>query len=324
MKVLRKAAGILAASALATLALPGLGQAADKWPSRTVEVITPYPAGGSSDATTRLVADSLSKLTDESFVVINKAGAGGTLGVSYALHQKPDGYTILVTPMATVTLAPWLRNLDYSLEDLIPVAKVSSSYGLITTNNDTTSSNYKEFVAAAKKNPGKFKFGTNGVGSVVHLTAVSLHKMAGIDLLHIPYKGASSTIPDLLGGRIDIMYDPATTPLVAAGKLKGLAVTADIRNPEFPNISTLKEQGFNLPFTGSWFGVFVPKGTPDEIVEKLAGLLKNALSTPQAREVLLKMSMYPNYEGPKEFSNSVHQDSIAMRKIVKSEGLKVD
>ena len=225
--------------------------------------------------------------------------------------------------MATLTIAPWLRKLNYSADSFVPVAKLASSYGLITTQKNAPFANYQEFVAAAKANPGKYSFATNGVGSVVHLTAVLLHKQAGIDVLHVPYKGASESMNDLIGGRVTLMYDPATAPRVKDGTLKGLATTGVVRNPELPDIATLKDQGFSVP-SGSWFGIFAPKGTSTDVVNKMAGFVKQALESPGVREQLQLSALYPDFQSPADFAKLVRKDSETMREVIQKEGIKLD
>ena len=310
-----------AGAALAgTVASPAV--AADDWPKRNIRFVTPYPPGGSSDVITRFVAEGIAKESGASIVVENKPGAAGTLGTSYIAKQKPDGYTFLVGPMAVISVAPWLMDLTYAPDDFIPVAKLSSSYGLISAHNDTPFDDYKEFVEQARENPGKFTAGTNGVGSIVHLTAVGLHSAADIDVLVVPYKGASETMTDLLGGRIDLMYDPASAPQVQAGKLKALATTSQQRNPEFPDLPTLQEQGFEVPFSGSWFGIFAPRGTPEDIVEQMSGYAKAVMETDDAKEKLQLRAMYPNYEDPADFAKTVQNDSQVLKELIEKEGLK--
>lgn len=324
MPFTRRFITLAAASALCVSVAPVMAQTAKAWPDKPISFITPYPPGGSSDIITRFIADRVSKQIGKPIIVENKAGAAATLGTEYAARAAPDGYTFLVTPMATVTIAPWLRKLNYSVDSFVPVAKLASSYGLITTSKDAPFSNYKEFVAAAKTNPGKYSFATNGVGSIVHLTAVLLHKQSGIDVLHVPYKGAAESMTDLIGGRVTLMYDPATAPRVKDGTLKGLATTADIRNPELPNIPTLREQGFTLPFSGSWFGIFAPKGTPETIVNRMAGYVKQALETGGVREQLQLSALYPDFQGPAQFSKQVRADADIMREVIQKENIKLD
>lgn len=293
------------------------------WPTKPVKFVTPYPPGGSSDIITRFVADRVTRTLGQPIIVENKPGAGATLGTEYASRAAPDGYTFFVGPTATVAVAPFLKKVGYTPESFEPVAKLSGSYGLITARKDAPFNNYKEFVAAAKANPGKYTFGTNGVGSIVHLSGVLLHKENGIDVLHVPYKGAMESMTDLMGGRLDLMYDPATAPRVKAGELKGLAITGPRRNPELPNIPTLKEQGFSTS-TPSWFGLFAPKGTPKAIVDKMAEATRKALEGNEVRDQLLISAMYPDFEGPSEFAKTVKHDTAALKDLIQKEGIKAD
>lgn len=320
MTLSRRTAALALLGSLSVLSLPALAQ---DWPGKPVRFITPYPPGGSSDIIARFIADRVSKLLGQPVIVENKSGAGATLGTEYAARAAPDGYAFLVTPMATVTIAPWLRKVGYAPDSFVPVAKLSSSYGLVTTRKDAPFNDYREFVAAAKANPGKYTFASNGVGTIVHLTGVLLHKQAGIDVVHVPYKGAVESMTDLVGGRIDVMYDPVTAPRVKTGELKGLATTSEQRNPDLPNIPTLKEQGFTLD-AGSWFGIFAPKGTPQPIVDKMADYVRQALNGPAVRERLQLSAMYPDYEGPSDFAKRVRADSERMRDIIQKEGIKAD
>ena len=321
MTVSRRTTALALMGGLLVLSAPALAQS--NWPDKPVHFVTPYPPGGSSDIITRFVADRVAKLLGQPVVVENKPGAGATLGTEYAARAAPDGYTFFVTPMATVTIAPWLRKVGYSLDSFVPVAKLSSSYGLITTRKDAPFNNYKEFVAAAKANPGKYTFASNGVGTVVHLTGVLLHKQTGVEAVHVPYKGAVESMTDLMGGRIDLMYDPVTAPRVKSGDLKGLATTSDQRNPELPNLPTLKEQGFTID-SSSWFGIFAPKGTPQPIVDKMADYMRQVLAGPGVREQLQLSAMYPDYQGPADFTRQVRADSDRMREVIQKEGIKAD
>jgi tripartite-type tricarboxylate transporter receptor subunit TctC len=213
--------------------------------------------------------------------------------------------------------------VNFTLDDFEPVAKLTSSYGLVTTRKDAPFNNYREFVTAARAAPGKFTFASNGVGSIVHLTGVLLQKQAGVDVVHVPYKGSVESMTDLMGGRIDLMYDPVTLPRVKSGELKGLATTNPERNPEIPNVPTLKEQGFDID-PRSWFGMFAPRGTPPEIIARMAAESQKVMSAPGARQSLLLSAMYPDYEGSADFVKRVRADSQFFRDIIQKEGIKAD
>ena len=310
-------------SLLSGAAVPALAQAPTQWPNKPIRFITPYPPGGSSDIITRFAADRIAKGLGQPIIVENKPGAGATLGTEYASKAAPDGYTFFVGPTATVAVAPWLKKVGSTSDSFTPVAKLSSSYGLITTGKNSPYNTYKDFVAAARAKPGKFTFGTNGVGSIVHLTGVLLHKQAGLDVVHVPYKGAVESMTDLMGGRIDLMYDPVTAPRVKSGELKGLATVSDERNPQLPDVPTLKEQGFDVR-APSWFGMFAPKGTPMPIVNRMAEQVQKILAAPGVREQLLISAMYPDYEGPEAFAKRVQADAMALRDLIQKEGIAAE
>jgi len=316
--VRRQFCAALCASAL----LPAVSRA-QSWPAQPLQFITPYPPGGLADQLTRFLADSIAKELGQTVIVTNKPGAGATLGTEFAARSAPDGYHFFVTPMATVTIAPWLRKVNYTLDDFVPIAKLASSYGLISTHNNAPWNTYREFVNAAKSNPGKYSFASNGVGSVVHLTAARLHAQAGIDVTHIPYKGSTESMNDLIGGRIDVMYDPVTLPRIKEGRLKALATTIAARNPELPDVPTLGEQGFTIA-TESWFGLFAPKGTPAAIVERMSAAARNAMATPDAKQTLLLASMYPDFEEPGLFLERVQRNNTAFRDVIRAANIQLD
>lgn len=316
-------AGLGGLPLVATQALAQGRASASDWPDKPIHFVTPYPPGGLSDQITRFAADRISRSLGKPVIVDNKPGAGALLGTEFAARSAPDGYTFLVAPTATVTISPWLRRVNFTLDDFEAVAKLTSSYGLVTARKDAPFSTFQELVAAAKAEPGKYTFATNGVGTIVHLTAVLLHKQAGIQLVHVPYKGSMESMTDLLGGRIDVMYDPVTLPRVKSGDLKGLATTNLERNPEVPNVPTLKEQGYDID-ARSWFGIFAPRNTPPAIVARMAAEAQKAMLAPGVRQQMLLSAMYPDYESPAEFSKNVRADNAFFSDIIRKENITVD
>jgi len=314
-------------SAAAAVALPFLPGAAwaqsSRWPDKPVHFITPYPPGGLSDQITRFIADGVSRELGQPVIVDNKPGAGATLGTEFAARTAPDGYTFLVAPTAAVAVAPWLRKVRFTADDFVPVAKLTSSYGLVSARKDAPWGNYRDFVNAAKAAPGKYTFASNGVGSIVHLTGVLLHKQAGIEVVHVPYKGSMESMTDLIGGRVDVMYDPVTLPRVKDGSLKGLVTTTPTRNPELPNLPTLKELGFDID-TRSWFGLFAPKGTSPEIVARMSEAARKTMGAPSARQQLLLSAMFPDFEDHEAFERRVREDSTFFRELVRKENIQAD
>ncbi len=299
-------------------------QAQGAWPNRPLKLIVPYPAGGNADSIGRLIAERLSGTLGQQVVVENRAGAGATIGAQAAARSPADGYTLLLAPTAVVAITHHLRKVPYDPEtDFTPIACLSGSYGIVAARKDLPANTLPELIALAKKDPGKYTFGSAGTATATHLSGEIVHYKAGIKLLHIPYKGSAESLADLVGGRIDLIYDPVALSQIRAGTLKALAVTSDTRHPELPNVPTLREQGLDVP-GGSWFGLFAPRGTPPEIIERLAAESGRALAAPGTRETLLKFSQYPDYKGPAAFARQIATDSATYKDLIASAGIKVD
>jgi tripartite-type tricarboxylate transporter receptor subunit TctC len=303
--------------------MPSLAQAPANWPDKPIRFIVPYPAGTPPDILTRFLAERLSRDLHQSVLVENKVGAGGTIGTEFVARANPDGYTLLMTPSGTMTIAPSVQKVNYGVDDFVAVAELGEISPVATVRPDAPFANFKDFVAAAKANPGKYTFASNGPGSATQLIGKILHKQAGINVVEVPYKGATDSMTDLIGGRVDIMYAPVTVPLIKAGRLKGLANVGDRRNPEIPDVATLGEQGFDVSkVPGNWFGVFAPKGTAEGIVGKLAERIQQIMASPEARQALQPVSIDVAFKGSQQFGNLVRADAAAMRAVIQSEGLQ--
>lgn len=308
--------------ALAALALPLAG--AQTWPSQPVKLVVPYPAGGNADAIGRLVANKVGAAVGPGMVVENRAGAGGTIGAQAVARAPGDGYTFLLAPVAILAITPHLRRVPYDPEaDLVPVAMLSSSYGLMAARKDFPAANLQEFIALAKQQPGKFTFGSAGAATATHITGEIVHLKAGVKLLHVPYKGSADALTDLLGGRIDLMYDPVALAQARAGNLKVLAVTSNVRHPELPSVATLKESGLDMP-GGSWFGLFAAKGTPATVVARMAAEVEKVVTGAEAREAMLKFSQYPDFKGPQAFAKQVQDDRAFFKDLIDRAGIKAE
>ena len=264
-----------AVAGLTTAAILGTGRARAQdagtdWPNRPVRVVVPYAPGAGTDFVVRAVAERLSKQTGQQFVVEHKGGAAGALGTETVAKGVRDGYTILMTPQAPIQLIPHLRPLPYdAMNDFVPVGRMAESISGYAAHPSVPANNLVEFIALAKKNPGKYTFATAGVGSVNHLRGETLKLMAGIDLLHVPYRGVGEALPDLLAGNVSTMFDANVFAHVKAGKLKLLAVLQDERYSEFPDVGTMKEQGLPEYDVPVWYGAYAPSGVPRPILRKL-------------------------------------------------------
>jgi tripartite-type tricarboxylate transporter receptor subunit TctC len=315
---------LLSALGLAAALAAGGVQAQAAWPAQPIKIIVPYPAGGNADAIARLISGKIAANLGQSLVIENKAGAGGTIGTQQAARSPGDGYTFLMTPNAVVNLTPLLRKVPYDpATDLLPVAMMSSSYGLVAARKDLPANTMAEFIALAKKEPGKLTFGSVGPGTATHINGEIVHLKAGIKLTHVPYKGSSESLADLLGGRIDVIYDPVALAQIKAGNLKALAVTSPERHPELPAVPTLREQKLEVP-GGSWFGVFAPRGTPPAIIARMDAEVAKAVNAPDSRALMAKFSQYPDYKGAEAFARDIREDTAFFKDLIAQTGLKIE
>ena len=294
------------------------------WPSQPLKMVVPYPAGGNADAIGRLVATRLATALNQSIVVENRAGAGGTIGAEAVARAGGDSGTFLLAPVAILAITPHLRRVPYDPEsDLLPVAMLSSSYGLVAARKDLPASTMQEFIALAKKEPGKFSFGSAGAATATHITGEIVHLRAGIKLLHVPYKGSGDALTDLLGGRIDSMYDPVALAQSRSGNVKVLAVTSAVRHPLLPAVPTLREVGVDIA-GGSWFGVFAPKGTLPQVIARMAAEIEKIVTAADAREQMLKFSQYPDFRGPQAFARQMQEDRAFFKDLIDKTGIKAE
>jgi len=249
-------------------ALPAWAQA--DYPNRPVRVIIPYPPGAGTDLIARPVAEQLSRALGQQFVVEHRSGAGGALGAEALAKSPPDGYTLMITPQAPIVILPYLRKVGYDpIKDIVPIARMSEIVTGIVVHPSLGVKTLGDYVALAKQKPGYITYASGGAGTITHLRAELFKSMAGIDLLHIPYRGNGEAIPDLLAGNVHTMIEATIFPHVKAGKLTLLAILDDERVADFPDVPTIKEAGFPKYELPIWFGAYAPTGTPRPIIEKL-------------------------------------------------------
>ncbi len=252
------------------LAMPNVARAQSDYPNRPVRCIVPYAAGGGTDFIARGTVERLSRQLGQQFVLEHRGGAAAVLGTEGVVKATPDGYTLLLTPQGPIQLLPHLRKLPYDpVADLIPVGRMAKQIAGMAVHPSVGVKTLAEFVALLKKNPGKYTYCTSGVGSVNHLRGETFKMMAGVDMLHVPYKGVGEALPDLLAGVVHCMFDSVIFPHAKAGKLTLLTMLGAERYSEFPNVPTMREQGlpdFDVPV---WFGLYAPSGVPQSIMEKL-------------------------------------------------------
>ena len=319
---------LVAISALAgVLAWATPVAAQSDYPNRPVRIIIPYPAGASTDTIGRPVAERLQSLLGQPVVVENRGGAGGALGAEMMAKAAPDGYTIMITPQTPIVVLPSLRKMPYDpAKDFMPVARLSEVITGFAVHPSLGVSTLKEFIDLARKNPGKYTFVSAGVGTITHLRGEMLKVLAGIDLLHVPYRGNGEALPDLLAGNVHAMFEAVVFPHVKTGRLTLLAVVDDERHPDFPNTPTIKESGFpdfDMPI---WFGAYAPAGTPQPIIEKL----HKAISTIHGdkefteKQMAAGMRVYANAETPEEMGRRMAAQTKVFAEIIKRAGVKID
>ncbi|WP_240980170.1 Bug family tripartite tricarboxylate transporter substrate binding protein [Ramlibacter agri] len=316
---------LLTAFALAC-ALP-LAAQAQVYPNKPVRVVVPQPPGGGFDTVGRLMADRLGRQTGQPFVVDNRTGSGTLVGTDFAAKAPADGYTLLVGSVSNLALNPGLyANLPYdSMRDFEPVGLlVSYSYTLVA-RKDLPQQNLRDVLAYAKANPGKLTYASAGVGSGQHVLAAALWHMAGVDVAHIPYRGAQPAYQDLLGGRVDLFFDlsPTARVQVDAGKAKALAVSGAARNPMHPEVPTVQESGADLQLE-SWFGLFAPAKTPPEVLQRLRAEFAKMAALPEVQEALVKGGGKPLALVGDDARTVVRRDVDTWPRIVKTLAIRAE
>jgi tripartite-type tricarboxylate transporter receptor subunit TctC len=295
---------------------------AQKWPTRPVTVIVPFPAGGNVDVLARAVSAELGEKLGQQFIVDNRAGAGGNLGGAAVAKAAPDGYTILFgTPGPIATNKLMYKNLPYDPEkDLTPVVLVSKSPLIIVAHPSTPAKDLKELIAYAKANPDKINAGHPGNGTLGHITSELLQQHTGIRMANVPYRGTAPLTTDILGGQVHIALDfmPTYVALVNDGKLRALAVTSSERAPELPNVMTVQEAGFPGFEATAWYAIAAPVGTPADIVARINALTNDYLKSPKGKAQLAQFSMQAVGGKPEDMKAYVANELAKWAPIIKA------
>ena len=303
------------------------GKPGGVYPSKPVRLVVPFAPGGSNDIMARITAQKLTESFGQQVIVDNRAGASGILGTDIAAKAAPDGYTVLMMSL-TLTVNPSLyKKLPYSTEkDLAPVTLVASAPLMLVVHPSLPAKSVNEFIAFAKANPGKLNFGSGGPGATPHLAGEMLKMMARLQMTHVPYKGGGPALADLIGGQIQLMLEnvPSTLPHVKAGRLRALALTGLKRSPLVPDLPTLDEAGLKGYEIVGWNGLFVPAGTPQNIIAHLHGLTVKMLAQPDVKERLATLGAEGVGNTPDEFRAFVKAEIVKWARVVKEAGLKVE
>ncbi len=299
---------------------------AEDYPVRPVRVVLGLSPGGSVDIVTRIVAQALSEFLGQQFIVENKPGASGDVATEAVVRATPDGYTILVVLAANAINATLHRTLKFSpVRDLAMVAGMVRVPNVMEINPAVPANTVPEFIAYAKANPGKLSYASGGIGSSLHVIGELFKMMAGIDMVHVPYRGGAPALIDLLGGRVQVMFDtiPQAIDYIRDGKLRALAVTTATRSATLPNVPVLSDfvPGFQA---GSWWGLAAPKETPHEIIHVLSHATNAVLSDPRTRARLAELGTTPLLYGPAPFASFVEMETDKWARVLKFSGTRED
>ena len=302
--------------------------AAAQYPDKPVKLVVPATGGDGSDLLARALAKSLGDALGQPFIVDNKPGAGGSIGANMVVKSPANGYTLFLANGSSHGVTPGLYSkLPYdSVQDFSPIALIATAPNLLVVNTATGLQSYADFVRLARQQPGKVTIASAGSGSLSHLSSELLKSSAGIDLLHVPYKGAAPAMTDLMGGQIQsmIINIPTVLPFIRSGKLKPLAVTSAKRSPELPDVPTLAESGLTGYETVAWFGLLAPANTPPQIVQQLQAQVQKSLLQPDIRDTLARMGADASGLGSRDFATFIKSEIAKYSAVIKSAGIKVD
>jgi tripartite-type tricarboxylate transporter receptor subunit TctC len=311
---------------LALLLASVLAQAQEPYPSKPVRLILPFPPGGSTDILGRLVAEQLSARLGQPVVTENRGGAGGNVGAEAAARAAPDGYTLLFAA-TTLAISPSLyAKLGYELKDLAPISLVATVPNVLITHPSVPARTLQEFIALAKAKPGELNYGSGGSGTSNHLGGELFNMVAGVKLVHIPYKGVNLAMNDAMAGNIQLVVIgiPAAAPQIKAGKLRALAVLAPERSATLPEVPTVAEAGLPELDVTTWYGLLAPAATPRPIVARLNAEIVRIMQGAELKERLAGMAAEPRTSTPEEFAAYIGQEAARWGDVVRKAGLRAD
>jgi tripartite-type tricarboxylate transporter receptor subunit TctC len=303
---------------------PALGQ---DYPAKPVKVIVPFAAGGPADVYARFVGQRLSETLGQPFVIDDRPGAGSVIGTDAAAKSAPDGYTLLMMSNAQTVNESLIPNKPYALlRDFVPVAPVNYSDLVLVVHPSVKANSLADLIKLAKASPGKLNYASSGPGTPYHMAGELFKAMAGVDIVHIPYKGSSGARTDVLGGQVDMMFDAVTTMSehARAGTVKAIATTGNARSPVLPNVPTMSEGGVPGYEAVIWLGIMAPKGTPPAVVAKLNAEITRIANRPEVRAEWAKQGAAPMAMTPEEFARYTADDVAKWERIVKISGAKPD
>jgi tripartite-type tricarboxylate transporter receptor subunit TctC len=316
---------LLVCSMLALVACPASAPAEASYPSRPVRLIVPYAAGGPTDLAARQLAEVLRVHLGGPVIVENRGGAGGIPGTEAVAQANPDGYTLLVGAAGPLVVSPSVRRLRYNVDkNLFPIAEIWRSSQVLAVSPKVGVKSVKDFVAYAKKNPGKVSAGSAGNGTLPHLSIVLMNQVAGIEMVHVPYRGTSAALPDLIGGQIETIFGDTAVlaPSIQSGNIVALAVTSRQRSPLLPDTPTLAEAGFAQVVAESWYGLLAPAGVDPKILQRIVTATQAALKEPAYVAALKQQGATVESVTPEAFGALIKEEAQRWAPIAKSAGLQ--
>ncbi|KQP15267.1 tripartite tricarboxylate transporter substrate binding protein [Pseudorhodoferax sp. Leaf265] len=317
---------LLRATAAAGLLAAGSGQAQDAWPARPIRLVVGFPAGGTTDIMARVVGLPLQKALGQPIVVDNRPGASGNIAASETIRAAADGHTFMVAPISVQTANPSLFKPALNpARDLQPVSSLGYAQLYLVARKGLPAGSSAQLVALAKAAPGKLSYGSGGPGTQMHLVGELFKQQAGIDVVHVPYKGAAPALQDILAGQIDYYFDPATgLQHIREGRARLLAVSGTRRSPFFPDAPTLTEAGIPGVELGNWFGLFAPARTPPAIVQRMAAEVAKALQLPEVRQRFAELGVETIAQDGTGFGKTIADETAVLTPLIRARGIAVD
>ncbi|MDB5795970.1 MAG: tripartite tricarboxylate transporter substrate binding protein [Noviherbaspirillum sp.] len=304
-----------------------LAQGAASFPNKPINIIVPFPAGGTADVLPRIVGQKLSEKWGQPVIIENRSGAGGNIGAQAVAKAAPDGYTLLATPPAPLSINQNLyKNLGYEPERFVPITVLAAVPNVLAVRSTLPVSNVKEFIAYAKKENGNVTAATQGNGTTSHLTATMFSTQAGVKFTFVPYKGTAPALGDLMGGQVDAFFDNISSSYRQheAGKVKILAVASSTRSPLLPNVPTIAETGLPQFNSSTWFAVVAPPGTPDDVAQKLNSAIVEVLNMKDVRQKFLDQGAEVVGNTPKQMNEFVANERTRWKKVIDSAGVTMN
>jgi tripartite-type tricarboxylate transporter receptor subunit TctC len=311
----------------AVLALAGGAQAQD-YPTKPIRLVVPFTPAGATDILARLAAQHLTQAWGQQVVVDNRPGAAGNIGTEIVAKAPPDGYTILMATVSTHGINPGLyKKIPYdAVKDFQPISLMALVPNVLEVNPKVQAKTVRELIALAKASPGKINFASSGSGTSIHMSGELFKLLAGVDIVHVPYKGSAPALTDLLGGQVDMMFDnlPASIQHIRAGKLRPLAVTTKKRAAALPDVPTMEEAGIPGYEATAWFGLLGPAGMPKPIVERMAAELDKYVKSPEGKAALSEQGAEPVGGTPESFGDFIKAELVKWSKVIQASGAQVD